>query len=245
MEERNIILVGGEPSSGKSTLGESLAHTYHAEIERQRRQTLELVSHSVFEQLLDTKDTPYASHVSLGQYVRDVYTKQTDSYYYPTVKKHLESDDPYDLLDDLVAYGLTLEAFLHHNDSELIFLDGYPRRATQVDDIAMMAGDLGYRLRGMIVTETKDAKARCLKRDRGLGMTAVGSALNDSIPPELAVERRFHLYEQFMPETLAEVHSLGIPVEYIDTSGPKDATFMLGKKATARFLQENGAVSSD
>lgn len=245
MEERSIILIGGEPSSGKSTLGESLAHAYHVEIEQQRRQTLDLVSHSVFEQLLDTHSAPYASHVSLGQYIRDVYAKKTDSYYYSTVKKHLESDDPYDLLDDLVAYGLTLEAFLHHNDSGLIFLDGHPRRASQVDDIAMMAGDLGYKLRGMIVTETQDAKARCLKRDRGLGMTAVGSALSDSIPPEAAVERRFHLYEQFMPATLAGVHSLGIPVEHIDTSGPKGTTFMLGKKATARFLQENGAVSID
>lgn len=236
MEERNIILVGGEPSSGKSTLGKSLAHAYHTEIEQQRHQALDTASHSVFEQLLHDTTSPYASHVSLGQYVRDVYAQKTDSYYYPTIKKHLESDDPYDLLDDLVAYGLTLEAFLHHNDSELIFLDGYPRRASQVDDIAMMAGDLGYTLRGMIVTETQNAKARYLKRDRNLGATAVGNALNHSIAPEIAVERRFQQYEQHMPDTLRSIRTLDLPIEHIDTSGPKEITFKLGKEATARFL---------
>lgn len=236
MDERSIILINGEPGSGKSTLGKSLAHRYHDKLEQ------ESVHHPLhFHSQLEI-NRPLASHISLGQYIRDIYTGETESYYAAQIKQHFDSSTPYNLLDDTLANCLTLEAFLYHDNARLVFLDGYPRRAAQVDDLRVMSGDLGYNLRGMIVTDidTDTAKARCLKRDRGLGKSALSHDVADVSHAEEIVEQRFHTYQENTPSMIETIQKLNLPVEYIPTGGLKDKTLRLGEAAVERLLHRDG-----
>jgi adenylate kinase family enzyme len=234
MDERSIILINGEPGSGKSTLGKNLAHRYHNKLEQEN------MHHPVrLHSQLETSH-PLASHISLGQYIRDIYTGETESYYAAQIKKHFDSSTPYDLLDDTLANCLTLEAFLYHDNARLVFLDGYPRRTAQVDDMRVMSGDLGYDLRGMIMTDidTDTAKARCLKRDRGLGKSALNNVAN-SFHAEEIVEQRFRTYQKNTPDMLDAIQKLNLPVEHVPTGGLKDRTLHLGEAAVERLLHRD------
>lgn len=239
MEERSIILINGQPSSGKSTLGRGLAHRYHDKL----AQKLAHDPHAPLRLSLDygaaESNKPLASHISLGQYIRDIYTGETESYYAARIRQHLDSSNPFELLDDTLANSLTLEAFLYHNDAQLVFLDGYPRRSSQIDDLRVMSGDLGYDLRGMIITDvdTETAKARCLKRDRGLGKVALSEVVTSSDHAEEIVEQRFRTYSENMPATIEAIQKLNLPVEYVPTEGLKEKTLRLGEAAVERILR--------
>lgn len=232
MEERSIILINGQPGSGKSTLGRGLARRYHDRFEQER------AHHLLHPGSKPDTSHPLAAHISLGQYVRDIYAGETESYYAAQVKEHLDSTAPYDLLDDTLANCLTLEAFLYHGDAKLVFLDGYPRRAAQVDDLRTMSGDLGYNLRGMVVSdvETDIAKARCLKRDRGLGKSALTSGPSHPLQAEKIVEQRFRTYHENTPGMIEVIQKQNLPVEYVPTGGLKDKTLRLGEAAVERLL---------
>jgi adenylate kinase len=206
MNERSIILLNGKPGSGKSTLGESLAHH------------------------LTSPDTA-AEHVSLGNQVRAIYSGQRSSYYANTIRRHLESDDPHAPLDRSIAFGVILEALQRPNvdAADLIFLDGYPRSRDQVEGVIELASGGDYDIRGLLQTEvgTEIAYRRLMKRNRPLGR----AALND-----IDIQRRFQLYDQDTPPMLAELGVLGIPAETIKTSGPKEATLRHALVATAYML---------
>lgn len=206
MNERSIILLNGKPGSGKSTLGRGLAESF-------------------------TSDDIAARHVSVGDQVRAIYHGGRHSYYTNTIRRHLESDDPHAPLDSSITYGVVLEA-LQHPDidaADIIFLDGYPRSRDQVEGAIELASGGDYEIRGLLQTEvdTKIARERLLTRNRPLGKAALNEA---------AIRRRFQLYDQDTPALLAELTILGIPVETIKTSGPKEATLRHALVATAYML---------
>ena len=138
--ERDIILLGGKPGSGKSRLGRELAAELEPGIS--------------------------AEHLSLGEQVRAIGRGALSSYSREVIA-HLDSPHPEKPLPDELAYGLVSEALVRADEAHLILLDGYPRYASQIESVYELAIKDERWLDGMIITDTNDeiALARMLKRN--------------------------------------------------------------------------------
>lgn len=137
---RNIILLGGKPGSGKSRLGRDMA-----------------------EQLaLDSS----VEHLSLGERVRAIGRGAISRYRYD-VTAHLNSDYPEEPLHSELIYGVVSEYLMQASNADLILLDGYPRYLNQIESTYELAIKDGRQLSGMIVTDTSDENAMIRMMKRG------------------------------------------------------------------------------
>lgn len=203
MSERSIVLISGKPGSGKTTLANNLVAAY---------------SHS-----------PDVAAISLGQEVRDVYTGDVASPYLETVRHHLDSPAPHTLLDDETVYGIALGALQRHRHTSLVFLDGFPRRLSQVDDLHTLAVTHSFSVRGMIETVVDDELAivRQLKRRRPHDPTT----LTDTQAAD-----RVALYHTHMPATISALEYHGLYHESVSTAGPKEEALTRAVGAVSLML---------
>lgn len=189
LERPTIILLGGVPGSGTSTLGQNIAeHPLYA-------------------------DT--ALHISLGDEVRRVGRGDWMMDGAHAIEQHLHSPDRHELLSDELAYDVTVEALRRHRwrkqNASLYLLDGIPRRTSQISDVQTIAATIGARIGGMIYTDVDDETsiARQLKRGR--------RSPDDEAPTEEEAARRVAIHHETVPAVLLALQHQHILVERIDT----------------------------
>lgn len=138
--DRNIVLVGGIPGSGKSRLCRSV------------------VSEQYYEQSID--------HVPVGEIIRTIGRGTLRSIYREEIQRHLNSPTPYTPIDREIMYNVMSEALTQHDDADLLLIDNYPRYIDQVEDMYELAMLDDRNVRGLILTDVSDkiAIARMLHR---------------------------------------------------------------------------------
>lgn len=204
--ERGIIPIIGRPGSGKSRLGREM-------------EIAMLLRHDY-----------NVEHLSLGDRVRKIGQETVWSAYTDDVINHL-NDRPMELMNDELVAGILDEGIDHANETDLIFLDGVPRRATQVGMVDSLAVRTDRAVQGVIVTEA--AREISLLR---LQMRAVRQKRNPVDPDSIA--RRMKIHDQHFPEILHRYENgyPSIPLETIDTSGPKALTTERGLRAVSWMI---------
>lgn len=138
---RNIILLGGQPGSGKSRLGRDIVKNLSSELS--------------------------VEHISLGERIRAIGRGAISAYSFD-IAAHLASDYPEEPLNSELTYSLVSEFLFQARKVDLVLLDGYPRYIDQVESTYELAIKDGRQLRGMIVTDTSDENSmvRILKRGK-------------------------------------------------------------------------------
>lgn len=213
MEQRNVIMIAGKPGSGKSTLAKNLVKHYGP--------------------------TEAIQTVSIGQDVRAIYRHKLDFPYTNDIIRHLDSVDPYSLMGDELAYEVLLHAFRRHRNASLLFVDGFPRRASQVSDLYNLSASQQANLLGVLHVNIDDDEAlsRQLKRRR-----AYGEAVLDTID----AQQRLKIYHEHMPATLRALTTQGHGIEHIPSKGSKQETLRHALGAVSFMLtpyeHEYGAI---
>lgn len=138
--ERNIILVGGLPGSGKSKLSTNTVKKFEGEIT--------------------------AAHISSGETVRRIGKGAIKSLYSQFVIDHLNSPRATKPIDDSVMFGIMSETISRHDDADLIISDGYPRYESQVNDTLVIAESNNRHVAGLLIVEAdeKEILNRLLRR---------------------------------------------------------------------------------
>jgi adenylate kinase family enzyme len=139
--ERDIVLIGGIPASGKTRMGASLTEQ------------------------LNTPDF-HVSHISIGNVIRAIGRHALHSHFTTNITDHLNTYGDTVPLDDEIIYGIASEALSRRDSANLILMDGTPRYRTQVDDVIELALLDERMIRGMLMTTVaKDtAIVRMIKR---------------------------------------------------------------------------------
>ena len=203
MNERSIILIGGKPGAGKTTLAGNIVRAY------------------------DHADS--VATFSLGQEVRDIYDGEVASSHRQAIRRHLESDDPYTLLPDAVAFDIAAHALRRTREASLVLIDGFPRRYSQVSDLHTLSAAHDYTVRGMIEVGVDDdlAVARQLMRRRPEHERPITS---------LQAKRRVEQYHEYMPANIRAIHNYGIYIDRITTTGSKDETLKKAMSAITLMM---------
>lgn len=189
-ERPTIIALAGKPGSGKSTLGHGLA-----EHSRYRNR---------------------AVHISVGDEIRRVGRGDWTLPGAHEIEQHLTSPDRYDLLSDDLVYQVVVESFRRHRWRQpglnIVFIDGYPRRLSQISDLQTIAAATQFRIGGIIHTDVDDATsiARQLRRR--------GRNYNEEPLSEEDAAHRIAIYNQTTPAALIALQRQEILIEHIDTS---------------------------
>lgn len=138
--ERDIILIGGMPGSGKSRLGKSLAHELRTEMS--------------------------IEHLSIGDIVRAIGRGAINSYHSEHINKHLTGPKANELIDNRIMYDVINETLSAHDSTSHLLLDGYPRTLDQLDDLTELTAHDGRTQLGALVTITDEdlAVMRMIKR---------------------------------------------------------------------------------
>jgi adenylate kinase len=138
--ERDIILIGGMPGSGKSRLGKSLANELRTEMS--------------------------IEHLSTGDLVRAIGRGAIQSHFSKQIHKHLTGPNSQQLLPNEIIYTVIDEALTAHSSTEHLLVDGYPRTIDQFDDLTEIARYDDRKTSGAIITATSDDMAvlRMIKR---------------------------------------------------------------------------------
>ena len=183
-----IILIGGSECSGRSRLAKSLVDELHTQMP--------------------------IEHLAVGDIIRSIGRGAIQSYRSIEVSRHLHSADASLPIDNSVMYDIISESLTKHGSADVILLDGYPRLASQMDDLAELALLDDRDIAGMIVTHTSEeiALMRMIKR-RARPFT-----------PHLTVtaaKERLELSDLNSQAVIAECHAHNISVEYVDTSDSK------------------------
>jgi adenylate kinase family enzyme len=141
VSERNIILIGGKPGSGKSRLGSNLA-------EYLRRDHISI------------------EHLSIGDRIRQIGSRAVSSVHQEYIIDHLNSSKPHMLMESEVVYDIAYAYSDEHIETDILLVDGYPRTKDQVENVFDLAGFQTRIIKGMLHTVANDTVAmeRLLKR---------------------------------------------------------------------------------
>lgn len=211
--ERSIILVDGVPGGGKSTLSKNIVKQLQPDY--------------------------LVEHISIGNTIRAIGKGAIASVYAQRVALHLNSINATQLIDDDVMFGITHEALERSDAAELVLLDGYPRRISQVDDMFTLAEAVDRTVAGRLVVDTPDhiAVSRMLKRkprDFSLPLTT-----DDA-------RERLRAYHQAHAEMLHGLHSKRMPpFEMIDTTGSNESATRNALLAVKYFLSPSDTQVED
>lgn len=136
---RDLILIGGGPGSGRSRLGESLAQELHTQMS--------------------------VEHISVGDTIRAIGRGVLRSYYAHDIHAHLKSGSGQPI-DDVIMYNVIEEIMERADGTELLLLDGYPANREQVKDLFELAVIDNRTIAGLLHTEIEDSLAimRMIKR---------------------------------------------------------------------------------
>ncbi|MEO5950068.1 MAG: nucleoside monophosphate kinase [Candidatus Saccharimonadales bacterium] len=201
--EQDIILIAGKPGSGKSRLG------------REMTTALGKYGQSV-------------EHISFGDHIRKIGSGAVASEFREQILSHL-NEHPYGLLDDEVIAGILERELARSAATALLFIDGMPRRDTQVSILDTLSGDRS--IRGMIITDVNDhaAALRLQKRAHRSERNPVNSD---------TIQLRLQVHNQTFPAVKKAYEVVGLPIEVIDTSGDKDITTQNGLMAVSWMMTE-------
>ncbi|MDB5168377.1 MAG: adk [Candidatus Saccharibacteria bacterium] len=138
--ERDIILIGGMPGSGKSRLGKSIADELRTEMS--------------------------IEHLPIGDIIRAIGRGAIESFYASEIRQHLMGPNASELIDNTVMYAVIDETLTAHAHTDHLMIDGYPRTLDQLDDLAELASNDARTQVGAIVTVTNEDTAvmRMIKR---------------------------------------------------------------------------------
>lgn len=138
--ERDIILIGGMPGSGKSRLGKSIANELHTEMS--------------------------IEHLPVGDLIRAIGRGAIQSFYTDEIRRHLTGPNSSELIDNTIMYTVIDEALSAHHHTDHLLIDGYPRTLDQLDDLVELANNDARRQAGAIITVTNEDMAvmRMIKR---------------------------------------------------------------------------------
>ncbi len=210
MAERSIIHIGGSPGSGKSRMARALVDRLHLSTSLR------------------------AEHISIGDRLRMISRQAIHSIYQEYIIDHLANPlRAHYPMDDEVVEVVAYEALSESNrrDTQVVFLDGYPRYASQVGAYFDLTEVSEWATPGALVAELdrETAMARVLKR-------------NDKHPDRYVddeeAEMRMKLHEVHYPEVRLQLGKYAgrFAVHAIDTSGPKQYTDNQAFMATMQLL---------
>lgn len=168
-------------------------------------------------------------HISTGNLVRHIGTGAIKSTHYQTLLNHLNSPKPNERFANEVVSTIIGEA-LDRTDADLVLLDGAPRTAEQLSHVSELVARDSRHLAGAILAfvATKETGiARLLKRyprdfsqqmsyDQAAAQIAYSSAPLEQVEDALTMG--------------------GIPLRYVETSGPKVETATYGASAIRSFI---------
>lgn len=212
MTERSIIHIGGSPGGGKSRMGVALVDRLHESTS------------------LNTE------YISVGDQVRLLARSAINASLGEYIHRHLANpvtaNDPLDeeIIHELVDTSLRSAS---SNDTDVVFLDGYPRYVGQVDSYFDLARAHGYATPGALITEVdmETALTRVAKRGRKQeGRSADALHAWDKVIS----------HNESYPATLQKLGALGTGfiIHRINTSGPKLQTDDRALEATMQLIGE-------
>ncbi len=187
--ERDIILIGGKPGSGKSRLSREIA--------------LEL----------GKTDGCSAEHISIGDHIRKIGTGAIRSAYGKLIEEHL-TETPHELIDDEIICEILAGRIARSGNTDLLLIDGMPRRKSQIDVISTIADQEKRTIRGLIVTHTSDEIAQLR-----LSIRALRAGRNKVEVSTIAL--RLAVHDQHFPDVIAAYQNSNLPIEKIDTTDKK------------------------
>lgn len=138
--EKDIILIGGMPGSGKSRLGKSIANELRTELS--------------------------IEHIPVGDLIRAIGRGAIQSFYTKEIRQHLTGPNASDLINNEIMYTVISEALSTHEHIDHLLIDGYPRTLDQLDDLTELANYDARTQVGAIITVTDEDMAvmRMIKR---------------------------------------------------------------------------------
>lgn len=201
-----IILIGGSEASGRSRLASSLVDELSVQMS--------------------------IEHLAVGDIIRSIGRGALRSYRTLEISRHLHGPNAIQPIDNDVMYDVISESLTDHNSTDIILLDGYPRLASQMDDLAELALLDDRNIAGMIVTQTSEeiALMRMIKRR------------NRPFSPHLTVSEareRLEISRMNSEAVIAECQVHNIPIEFVDTSHSKVESTDIGLYLVKHLLNPN------
>ncbi len=169
-------------------------------------------------------------HISTGNLVRHIGTGAIKSTHYQTLLNHLNSPKPNERFTDEVLSTIIGEA-LNRTDADLVLLDGAPRTAEQLSHVNELVARDNRHLAGAILAfvATKETGITRLLKRRPRDFSQQMSY--DQAAEQLA-------YSSAPLEQVEDALTMGgVPLRYVDTSGPKIQTAAYGTSVIYDFLQ--------
>jgi adenylate kinase family enzyme len=202
--EREIALIAGLPGNGKNTLGDNLVTALAS------RRTVD--------------------HIAAGDVVRSIADYTTASPHADRITDHLNSPRALLPLPDAIIGDVIRSELEMRPDVSLTFLNGFPRRKSQVDIIYHLAKACERTLLGVIIVHTDDSEVvieRLMKRPP--------DTHGPVLTREMAVGR-LNQHKRLLDEMLFELACRKMKMEFVDTAQSKEEATSAGLDALDRLL---------